>query len=120
MPAFRRVAGVVTALLLMGLLAAPRAFADTVAFTWSDASITAPVGLATDHDHSTYWTANSTADKKTSVFAVGADGRVRATLTYAQSTTGAIAVGYDASKLYVLDKSPKSNTLRLAYMQLSI
>ena len=119
MPALRRVAGVVTALLLLLVLGAPGAFADTVAFTWSDARITAPVGLATDHDHSLYWTANATADKKSSVYAVGADGRVLATLTYPQATTGLIAVGYDSSKLYALDKSPKVNTLRLSYMTLS-
>lgn len=119
MPAIRRAAGVVAALLLLLALGAPGAFADTVAFTWSDTRITAPVGLATDLDHSLYWTANSTADKKTSVFAVGTDGRVRATMTYAQSTTGVIAVGYDSRNLYALDKSPKANTLRLSYMTLS-
>jgi hypothetical protein len=119
-PALRRAAGVVTALLLLWVLGAPGAFADTVAFTWSDARVTAPVGLATDHDHSLYWTANSTADKKvTSVYAVGDDGRVRATMKYGQSTTGVLAVGYDASNLYALDKSTKTNTLRLAYMTLS-
>ena len=119
MPALRRVAGVVTALLLLWVLGAPGAFADTVAFTWSDAVITAPVGLATDHDHSLYWTANATADKKSSVYAVSSAGRVVATLTYPQATTGLIAVGYDSSKLYALDKSPKVNTLRLSYMTLS-
>jgi hypothetical protein len=111
---------VLTALLLLVLLGAPRAFADSVAFTWSDASITAPVGLATDHDHTLYWTANSTADtKKTSLFAVGADGKIKATMTYAQSTTGVLAVGYDSGNLYGLDKSPKTNTLRLSYMTLT-
>jgi hypothetical protein len=111
---------VVTALLLLWVLSAPGAFADTVAFTWSDSSITSPVGLATDHDHSLYWTANSTADKKnTSVYAVGTDGRVRATMTYTQSTTGVLAVGYDSHNLYALDKSTKTNTLRLAYMTLT-
>ncbi len=120
MPAIRRAAGVVTALFLIALLGAPRAFADTVAFTWSDARITAPVGLATDQDHSVYWTANATADtKRTSLYAVGADGAIRATMTYAQSTTGVLAVGYNASNVYALDKSPKTNTLRLSYMTLS-
>lgn len=120
MPALRRAAGVVTALLLLWVLGAPGAFADTVVFTWSDARITAPVGLATDHDHSLYWTANAAADKKvTSVYAVGEDGRVRATMKYAQSTTGVLAVGYDSRNLYSLDKSTKTNTLRLAYMTLS-
>jgi hypothetical protein len=110
---------VVTTLILLWIFAAPGAVADTVAFTWSDARITAPVGLATDHDHSVYWTANAAADKTTAVYAVGADGHVGATLTYAQSTTGVIAVGYEARTLYALDKSPKANTLRLAYMTLS-
>ena len=119
MPAIRRAASVVTVLLLLWVLSAPGAFADTVAFTWSDSSITAPVGLATDHDHSLYWTANSTADKKTSVYAVGTEGRVRATMTYTQSTTGVLAVGYDSRNLYALDKSPKANTLRLSYMTLT-
>lgn len=118
MPAIRRAAGVVTALLLLWLVCAPRAVADSVAFTWSDASITAPVGLATDQDHSLYWTANSTADKKTSMYAVGTDGRIRATMTYTQSTTGVLAVAYDAHNLYALDKSTKTNTLRLSYMTL--
>ena len=109
-----------TALLLLWVLAVPGAYADTTAFTWSDARITAPVGLATDQDHGLYWTANATADKKkSSVYAVGADGRIRATLTYAQSTTGIIAVAYDSKNLYALDKSTKTNTLRLVYMTLS-
>ena len=120
MTALRRVAGAVTALLLIALLGAPRAFADAVAFTWSDARITAPVGLATDQDHSLYWTANATADtNKTSLYAVGADGAIKATMTYAQSTTGVLAVGYGANTVYALDKSPKTNTLRLSYLTLS-
>jgi hypothetical protein len=114
-----RASGVVAALLLLSVFAAPRALADTVAFTWADARITSPVGLATDTDHSLYWTANATADKKTSLYAVGTDGRVGATLTYAQSTTGVIAIGYDSRNLYALDKSPKANTMRLSYMTLS-
>jgi hypothetical protein len=118
-PALRRAAGVVISLFLLWVVCAPGAVADTVAFTWSDTRITAPVGLATDQDHSLYWTANSTADKKTFVYAVGTDGRVRAALTYAQSTTGVIAVGYDSRNVYVLDKSPKTNTLRLSYLALS-
>ncbi len=109
----------ITALLLLWAFAAPGAFADTVAFTWSDAVITDPVGLATDHDHSLYWTANANPDKKSSVYAVDPAGRVRATLTYPQATTGLIAVGYDSGRVYTLDKSPKTNTLRLAYMTLS-
>lgn len=120
MPAIRRAAGVVTVLIVLALLAVPRAVADTVAFTWSDARITAPAGLATDHDHSLYWTANSTADtKKTSLYAVGADGKVKAVMTYAQSTRGVLAVGYDSRNVYGLDLSPKVNTLRLSYMTLS-
>ena len=120
MPAIRRAAVVVAALLLLVLLDAPRAFADSVAFTWSDARITAPVGLATDVAHTLYWTANSTADtKRTSLYAVGSDGLIKATMTYAQSTTGVLAVGYDSSNLYGLDKSPKTNTLRLSYMTLT-
>jgi hypothetical protein len=115
-----RASGVVAALLLLSVFAAPRAVADTVAFTWADARITSPVGLATDTDHSLYWTANSAADKsKTTVYAVNGEGRVGATLTYPQSTTGVIAVGYDSRNLYALDKSPKANTLRLSYMTLS-
>lgn len=119
MPALRRAACVLTALLLLWVCNAPRAFADTVAFTWSDSSITAPAGLATDLDHSLYWTANSTADKKTSMYAVGTDGRVRATVSFAQSTTGVLAVGYGSKNLYALDKSTKTNTLRLSYVTLS-
>jgi hypothetical protein len=94
--------------------------ADTVAFTWADARITSPVGLATDIDHSLYWTANSTAEKNhTTVYAVSGDGRVGAALTYPQSTTGVAAVAYGAGKVMVLDKSPKVNTLRVSYMTLS-
>jgi len=120
MSAPRRASGVVAALLLLWVFAAPRAVADTVAFTWSDSRITSPVGLATDADHSLYWTANSTADKnKTTVYAVSGDGRVGATLTYPQSTTGAAAVAYSAGKVLVLDKSSKANTLRVSYMTLS-
>src|ERR1035437_576972 len=120
MSGLRRASGVLAALLLLWVLAAPRALADTVAFTWADARITSPVGLATDTDHSLYWTANSTAEKNhTTVYAVSSDGRVGATLTYPQSTTGVIAVGYDSRNLYALDKSPKANTLRLSYMTLS-
>jgi hypothetical protein len=116
----RRASGVVAALLLLWVLAAPRAVADTVAFTWADAPITAPVGLATDTDHSLYWTANSTAEKNhTTVYALSSDGRVGATLTYPQSTTGVAAIAYGASKVLVLDKSPKVNTLRVSYMTLS-
>ena len=120
MSGLRRASGVVAALLLLWVLAAPRALADTVGFTWSDSRITSPVGLATDSDHSLYWTANSTADKnKTTVYAVSGDGRVGATLTYPQSTTGVMAVAYSSSKVLVLDKSSKANTLRVAYMTLS-
>ena len=120
MSGLRRASGVVAALLVLWVLAAPRALADTVGFTWSDSRITSPVGLATDSDHSLYWTANSTADKnKTTVYAVSGDGRVGATLTYPQSTTGVMAVAYSSSKVLVLDKSSKANTLRVAYMTLS-
>jgi hypothetical protein len=120
MSGLRRASGVVAALLLLWVLAAPRAVADTVAFTWSDSVITSPVGLATDTDHSMYWTANSTAEKNhTSVYVVSGGGRVGATLTYPQSTTGVAAVAYGAGKVMVLDKSPKANTLRVSYMTLS-
>src|SRR5665811_821188 len=115
-----RASGVVAALLLLWVLAAPRAVADTVAFTWADARITSPVGLATDTDHSLYWTANSTAEKNhTTVYALSSDGRVGVTLNYPQSTTGVAAVAYGAGKVMVLDKSPKVNTLRVSYMTLS-
>ena len=120
MSGLRRASGVVAALLLLWVLAAPRAVADTVAFTWADARITSPVGLATDTDHSLYWTANSTAEKNhTTVYALSSDGRVGVTLTYLQSTTGVAAIAYGASKVLVLDKSPKVNTLRVSYMTLS-
>ncbi len=120
MSGLRRVSCVVAALLLLWVLAAPRALADTVAFTWADSRITSPVGLATDTDHSLYWTANSTAEKNhTTVYAVSSDGRVAAALSYPQSTTGVAAIAYGASSVLVLDKSSKANTLRVSYMTLS-
>jgi hypothetical protein len=110
----------VAALLLLSVLAAPRAVADTVAFTWADSRITSPVGLATDTDHSLYWTANTAAEKNhTTVYAVSSEGRVGAALSYPQSTTGVAAIAYGGSKVMVLDKSPKANTLRVSYMPLS-
>lgn len=108
-----------SALLLLWVVGVPAAFADTSGFTVTDDRVTSPVGLATDSDHSLYWTANSTADTKTTVIGIDGDGRVRAVLTYTQSTTGVLAVAYEANTLYVLDKSPKANTLRLSYMTLS-
>jgi hypothetical protein len=120
MSGLRRVSGVVAALLLLWVLAAPRAVADTVAFTWADSRITSPVGLATDTDHSLYWTANTAAEKNhTTVYAVSSEGRVGAALSYPQSTTGVAAIAYGGSKVMVLDKSPKANTLRVSYMTLS-
>src|SRR5665647_248800 len=120
MSGLRRASGVVAALLLLWVLAAPRAVADTVAFTWADSRITSPVGLATDTDHSLYWTANSTADKnRTTVYTVPSDGGVGAALTYPQSTTGVAAVAYSSNNVYVLDKSTKTNSLRVSHMTLS-
>ena len=120
MPALRRAAGLLSALLVLWVIVAPAAVADTSGFTVTDDRLTAPVGWTTDADHSLYWTANSTPDtKKTTVIGVGADGRVRAVLSYPQSTKGVLAVGYDAGNLYVLDASPKANTLRLSYVTLT-
>ncbi len=119
MPALRRAAGLLSALLLLWVLGVPTAFADTSSLTLTDARLTTPVALATDHDHSLYWTASSAADKHTSVFALGADGRVVAVLTYPQATKGVLAVGYAANTLYVLDKGSTANGLRLSYLTLS-
>jgi hypothetical protein len=118
-PALRRAARLLGALFLLCVLGVQPAVAESSAFTMSDARIKAPVGLATDQDHRLYWTALSTPDKQTSVFAIGTDGRVLAVLTYPQSTAGVLAVGYDANTLYVLDKSPTGTNLRLSYLTLS-
>ncbi|MHB1010086.1 MAG: hypothetical protein ACYC1E_12775 [Propionibacteriaceae bacterium] len=118
MPALRRAAVLVSALLLLWVLGVPAAVADASGFTVTDDRVTSLVGLATDHDHSLYWTANSTPDTKTSVMTLDPGGRVRAVLTYPQSTTGVLAIGYEANTVYVLDKSPKANVLRLSYITL--
>jgi hypothetical protein len=115
----RRVVGVVGALLALMLVAAPRAVADTVAFTWTDARIVAPVGLATDVDHSMYWTANAAAAKTTNVFAVNGQGKVLAALSYQRATPGPLAVAYDANRIFVLDKGTAATALRVSYLTLS-
>ncbi len=115
----RRVAGVVGALLALAFITGPRAAADTIAFTWTDARITAPVGLATDVDHSLYWTANAAAAKVTTVYAAGADGKVLAAIAYNRATTGALAVAYDADRVFVLDKGTAATALRVSYVTLS-
>lgn len=115
----RRVVGVVGVLLALILIAAPRAVADTVAFTWADARIVAPVGLATDLDHTMYWTANATAAKTTNVFAVSGQGKVLAAISYQRATPGALAVAYDADRLFVLDKGTAATALRVSYITLS-
>ncbi|MBI4901799.1 MAG: hypothetical protein HY829_15170 [Actinobacteria bacterium] len=119
MPALRRAARLLSALFLLCVLGVQPAFGDASSLTISDARIKAPVGLATDQDHHLYWTAPSTPDKQTSVFAIGSDGRVLAVLTYPQSTAGVLAVGYDTKTLYVLDRSTTGSTLRLSYLTLS-
>lgn len=114
----RRVAGVLGALLAFALVSGPRAVADTVAFTWTDARITAPVGLATDTDHSFYWTTNAAAAKVTTVYAAGADGKVLAAISYSRATTGPLAIAYDANRVFVLDKGTAATALRVSYMTL--
>lgn len=115
----RRVAGVVGALLALMLIAAPRAMADTVAFTWTDARIVAPVGLAADLDHTMYWTANAATAKVTTVYAVSGQGKVLAAISYQRATPGPLAVAYDANRVFVLDKGTAATALRVSYITLS-
>ena len=115
----RRIVGVVGALLALMLIAAPRAIADTVAFTWNDARIVAPVGLAADLDHTMYWTANAAAAKTTSVYAVSGEGKVLAAVSYQRATPGPLAVAYDANRVFVLDKGTAATALRVSYVTLS-
>jgi hypothetical protein len=115
----RRVVGVVGALLALMLITAPRAAADSVAFTWADARIVAPVGLATDLDHTMYWTANAAAGKSTSLYAVSGQGKVLAAISYQRSTPGPLAVAYDADRVFVLDKGTAATALRVSYISLS-
>lgn len=115
----RRVAGVVGALLALILIAMPRAAADSVAFTWTDARIVAPVGLAADLDHTMYWTANAAAAKTTNVFAVSGQGKVLAAISYQRATPGPLALAYDADRVFVLDKGTAATALRVSYMTMS-
>jgi hypothetical protein len=115
----RRVAGVVGTLLVLILISMPRAAADTVAFTWTDARIVAPVGLAADLDHTMYWTANAAAAKTTNVFAVSGQGKVLAAISYQRATLGPLAVAYDANRVFVLDKGTAATALRVSYLTLS-
>ncbi len=116
----RRIVGVVGALLALMLVAAPRAAADTVAFTWADARIVAPVGLATDLDHTMYWTANAASAKSvTTLYAVSGQGKVLAAIAYQRATQGPLAVAYDANRVFVLDKGTAATSLRVSYITLS-
>lgn len=120
MGVLRRVSGLVGALLALALVSAPRAAADTVAFTWADARITAPVGMATDTDHNMYWTTNAAAAKtSTTVYAVGSEGKVLAAISYLRATTGPLAVAYDANRVFVLDKGTAATAVRVSYITLS-
>ncbi len=101
--------------LVLGVTLAPAAAAATVAFTFSDSRITAPVGLAVDGEHRVYWTSNAGKSASTAIYAVAPDGSVAARLTYQLAATDTFAIAYDGGRVFVGDRQ-SAGTLQVSYV----
>lgn len=83
---------------LPGLAAAK----DKVAFTLTDDRITESSGLARDTAAQLYWTVNDSGSEGV-VYGIGANGKVRGTLSYRAPVEDVEAVAVHGNRLYVAD-----------------
>lgn len=105
----RRTAAVIAAVFTLWLMATPAAVAETVAFTWNDPRIPAPVGLARDPDHGVYWTVNAASASTTAGYALDPSGKVKARITLGTPARGPAAVAYDGGRLFIADATAGRN-----------